>query len=36
MITIDFHFFSFFIGILIGIVVGVLTTIFGIAFAEGE
>lgn len=31
MVTVDFHFFSFFIGI----VVGVLTTVFSIAFAEG-
>ena len=32
MVTVDFHFLSFFIGI----VVGVLITIFGIAFGEGE
>jgi hypothetical protein len=30
MVTIDFHFFSF----VIGIVVGVVITIFGIAFGE--
>ena len=31
MVTIDFHFISF----VIGLVVGVAVTIFGIAFSEG-